>query len=458
MPIDFLIVTIVSMMEKLQITRRDKKDPALPTGQELLDQAAQESRLSGDENITVLIEKLDRGILDSFDGETIALLEKVLKDNNSRNLLHGIRPYLEAAVGALGPKLAGIWGGYEGGGIAMKWGEKYVNEAVRHQGRELIQAAALKEAGLFDANQGIAGTVMQWLKNAETASDSSFFQSLAEGTHKALEAVISKLNELYIYVAHLINQAVQDGGTLIVGGMAKTGGFAAGVMSYPAGAIGGYLGVSFLAGAGISTYREVKRSSGFEQIDEYVQSSEKMIENGVKNEDGSDPRQELIVLHKKILADAKQMGHDLKNEEWLTLAAAVRKARVSILREKIGAGFKDRIVPPAARQELEKWAGLSEKIISVVDIENDIAEADLEAAAEILQQFNAQLAADLNPVEKSVYNYNSNLEKAKRYAQAFVSGGLNGTGLPVFLKVMAKLMNFTARRAIPGAGLILKKK
>jgi Trp operon repressor len=462
----------------------------LPTREQLQLEVRQDNNLEGNRrNAEILIKKLtaeEEGESeveprpDSFDGRTIKLLEDVLVSKDRAAVTRAVLPIAAAGGGwfykriltPIVPKVLGAYGGLEGASEGMDWAHKYVTKDVAARGETLIRKAVLEESGIFDPHKGIAGTISNWLASAEKLTnvpqDSPGFSGgvleglrglaqqathdAAEGAHATVEQLIKWINELWIFVSHIINLAVQNGGKIIVDGMAEAGGLLAGPVGYTGGAIGAYLGVSFVAGAGFEIASEIKRSAGFEQMGEYVDRSEQMIKTGQKNEDGSDPRHELMVLEQRIMEDPNHLGHKLSNEEWLHFAAAVRNARVSLLKEKIS--HQDNILhTPEEQQELSRRA---EIISQFVDDQNSIADADEELATKILDGFNRAVVRESRSAEEKVYNYNSVKEKAKRYGRAFARGGLNGTGIVPFMRTTAKFAARATKLAIPGSRFVFK--
>lgn len=397
----------------------------VPSKSELLTRTSREVGLYRNKNIEVLLSKLETGTLDNFDGELVKLLEATLKEGNyKKTLLAVVVPYFERLTGAVAPTITGIWGGFRIADAGKEFADSYVKEDVVNKGRRLLDFLMLNETGLFDVEGD------DWI-----------------------ETLQGWFNEVKIWLAERTNKVVRQFGGALVEGMASSVGFTAGWISYPFAAVGGYLGTSFLVGGGIGVAREMKKSSGFEQIAEYVERSERMVNEDVRSEDGTDPRHDLIVLHGRIAEDPNRLGHKLKNEDWLRLSAAVRNARVSILREKTQ--VPEIIMSKEVRDVLGRQAELIDRL---VESGGEIANEDLVMATEIISQYDGALDRDTSAVERRFINYNSAYAKTIRYSQAFVREGIRGTGIPLVVKTVGKLLNISSRLGVPGTGILRRNK
>jgi len=386
------------------------------------------------------LESLESGgeILDNFDGQTIKLLNQTLGLEKHRPIMDSLRPLVRfgnkwligPAFVFTAPKVAGYFGGEKGGEMVSDWATNLIHQKIVAQGDAAIQKVLLQETGIVNQSQGAQGMIGQLLEKAQQLT-----------------------NDAYVYAAQSINLAVQNGGKFIVEEMAKLGGSVAGTVMWPVGAIGGYLVVSFGVGGVIGLVNEHRQSSGFEPIFERIKKSEKMIKDGERNKDKSDPRTELIVFEDKLLSDPKRMGYTrVTNVEWLSFAVAVRNARVSILRDKTGGMTaedpKDRPqnilvdADDSVRRELERKAEVVKRFI---DAHEGIAEADEQLAGRILEQYCSSLEDDKRLVEGKVRNRNTFLKRSTRYSWACVKGGMNGTGVPLVVKTTAQVLRGLAR-------------
>lgn len=376
----------------------------MPAVSELRSKVNREKELVGDRDVEILFDKLERTGLDRFDGELISLLERVIKENNYRTVVGELAKFFYPYIETIAPKVAGWFSFWEG----AQWGKEfittYVTENLKQQGKDALSTILFEETGFLAS------------------------------------------------IKRMINEAVDKVASTLINTMAGGAGGMAGIAAYIPSGIAGYLGGSFITGGSLGVFREMKRSSGFEIIGGYIEKSERMIESDIPNEDGTDPRQDLIVLHKRILNDPKRMGHKLKNEDWLKFAAAVRRARVDILRDKTKA--PDIIADAEARQSLEAQSRVTDQII---EIQSEIAEVDMEMAAEILNQYQTQLARELRPAEKRIINYNDAIHRAQRYVNAFVREGMNGTGLPFLLRVVRSAGRTVIGASVPGSRVIFKR-
>lgn len=392
-----------------------------PPIDELKRKAAGERALYRNRDIETLLNKLENEVLDRFDGELVNFMADVLKRGNYKLTFRALIPYIEKPFVAVSPKLAGFLAGLRIGDLGQEWAGSYVKEDMVAKGRVLMNKLMPDGKGFFNIeNDGsIWDTIQSWWNNMQ------------EKAEKLIQETITKF------------------GNMLVEGMATGVGATAGLVSYPFMAVGGYLGSSFVIGGSIGVLREIKKSAGFEQIAPFVERSEKMISNGVKNEDGTDPRHDLIVLHKKISEDPRRMGHKLANEEWMILSAAVRRARVDILREKTRT--PDIILSPNARREMKTQ---SQVVGRIIENSEGIADADMEMAVSILAQYDTMLDRDTDRTDRDFVNYNASYYKSIRYSQAFVREGVRGTGLPLVVKSLQRILNVAVKGP---AGLRLGK-
>ncbi len=389
----------------VKVVEKPKRDKLGPTGLDLL-----KKRFEKSPDAQTLLAKLESGSLDNFDGNIVRFLQEVLSDKNRTSLLTKLNKIMPSFLLALGPKAAGVLGAIKGAEFGKQYAHEKTAEYVTGRGSEYLSALLLNEKN--------------WLLD-----EAGWFANFEKAINQKLHSAILGINEV-----------VREKATSVITEVAeKTGGFAGELAEIPSG-IAGYLAGSALTGSVLGVFREIRRSSGFAKIAEIIGKSDRMISADEKT-GTEDPRLELLVLQRKIIEDPKRLDHKLKNEEWLRLAVAVRAAKSDLLREKT-------IVPSIiASQEikdaLEKQRAIVEAIITG---QGGLSEIDRETAAEILSQFDNQLAEDVDPLEKRFKNHNGIYRKLGRYSRAFVVSGFNATGIPLLWK-MAK---FTTRMAKKG--------
>jgi hypothetical protein len=371
------------------------------------------------ENIRILIEQLETGSLQTFDQNSVELLQKVLADNNKKGILSSIKEAGLWSVSALGAKVAGVFAGWELAGAA----KEYVSGKMKNYLSGIWNvdpSGMLTEVAKTDTGaSGIFGAGKEALKAYIAQPMQELYNSTISGTANALNDKI----------LHPMIEAVS-----------KLTGF---TVVLPAGALG-YLGGSMLVGGTIEMYKERKKNKSFERIDELITKIKETKDKRDIDKDGFDPRLELIALHDEIV-QMEGKNFKMSNEEWLIFVGAVRSVKVELLREKTLRPLI--VVGDELDQELKRQQEIIEAIISG---QQEIVNLDLETAAAILASFETKISNEVEPVAKYLKNSNNFFRKIGQYSKAFVRGGINATGLPTLGRLWKKISKIASTYSTGG--------
>ena len=163
-----------------------------------------------------------------------------------------------------------------------------------------------------------------------------------------------------------------------------------------------------------------------------------MIPEQKRNEDGSDPRLALIALHERIAKDPKLLGYRLNNREWVVFVAAVRSARVDLLREKTR--VPEIIVSEEVLSGLERQKKIIDAFISA---QTEIAEEDVTLAENILIQFESKISAESQPLITKQDEMLKIHKVMARYSRRIGRGALEGTGIPLLSRMASSFLRGT---------------
>lgn len=208
----------------------------------------------------------------------------------------------------------------------------------------------------------------------------------------------------------------------IAGLVGSAASIAFGILAYfvGAGLIGGTLGVM----------RERRKETGFEPLRELIDNLRESESAGnFKGEDGNDLRLKLVELVHRYSEDTASR-RNLTNDEWLRLVAAARRARVSLIEENTAPTMI--IADPTIRRYLEEQKGIVDKITHRWE---DLRDADLETAEEILAQFERHIDNETQGIPLGAAEQRSQGERLRAYAAAFVREGYRASGIPLFLNL-----------------------
>lgn len=400
---------------------------------ENFNKSAEIRKAEQEKNVDILLKKLETGVsCDIFDGSTIKLLDEVLWDAKKKSILE-LKVFRSVAEW-IASKMAGVGVGV----LAMEEGSKYASEIAKGYLREkmLLEIGSNKTSIPKEVTETIVST----------GDQTNFLLAMREAASSLVSTANAALTQ--------VKEKVQDVGTTAVNYVSETfinniAGPTTEMLSKPPLAVGGFLLGAGVVGGGISVVRAMRERSGFEPIAKMIQKSDEFIENGRTSEDGRDPRLELIAYFENISEDPKHIGHKLSQEEWLMLAGAVRMARASILRDMTHA---PRIV---AEAQAEEAMSRQERIVEdIIQNQQDLAEADMKLATEILAQFGEHLGKDLDPI-KQKFKYNDTfLPKIGAYSKAFIRGGFDATGIPMAWRMV--VFGLSSAHNIATGGTILK--
>ena len=400
--------------EFLPVKVEEKK----PLSPEELDKLKNKETLNN-ENVRILIEQLETGSLQTFDQNSVELLQKVLQDNNKKGILSSIKEAGLWSVSALGAKVAGVFAGWELAGAAKEYisgkMKTYLSGIWAVDPKSFLTEVAKPDAGAT----GLFGAGKEALKAYIAQPMQELYNQTVSGTANALNEKI--IRPLIDSIASLTGYSV------IV----------------PAGALG-YLGGSMLIGGAVEMYREKKKNKSFERIDDLITKIKETKDKRDIDKDGFDPRLELIALHDEIV-QTEGKNFKMSNEEWLMFVGAVRSVKIELLREKTLRPLI--VVGDDLDQELKRQQEIIEAIIGG---QQEIINLDLKTAAAILASFETEIGKEVEPVAKYLKNSNNFFRKLGQYSKAFVRGGINATGLPTLGRLWKKISKLAATYSTGG--------
>ena len=347
----------------------------------------------------ILLRKLSEALegqegLDKFDGESVELLRQVLKEDDKGIIAKRLSKAFPGIFAFVAPKAAGILTGMAGA-------QEGSNIVAHSTANMLARHLMADEAGIFSGIQKFSNDTL----------------------------VVPFINS----VARLTGE----------------------VASIPAGILAYFIGAG-IAGGSVAVWRERKRSQGFEPIGELIDrlakfeslreregkkragasrgnNKEKQEEEEEEEEDKieGDPRLQIIRLIEQYVKNP-EARRKLANEEWVQLVSAGRRARVSLMREYTKSPRI--VINPEARRALGQQEELAEQIIR----SRKLAEVDLIAAGELLEEFNEEARSDAERESLGELEPRGERERLWNYAQVFVTEGYNTSGLPIFLRLVGR--------------------
>jgi hypothetical protein len=358
----------------------------------------------------------------AFDKQSVDLLRQVITDKNKASLiLHFTKLGLFMA-----DKFGHILGGVASAYGAAEVGRAYVTHQVRTEllSRFLIDKAKL----LLDANPAKISEdeILAGVRQALADFFSSTKDVVNAGTGKIVDAVNTSV----------VRPTVET-----------TASFLGEVASYPAGAMG-WFGGSALTGGLIQTGLAYKRRASFSRLEEFIKKSETVIASGSLGDQAVDPRVVLIELEKQIALNPNQQGYKLNNEEWIQFCSAVRRAKVSLLKEKTKIP-EITVSSPELTALLERQRKLVE---CIVEANRGISQADQTEIAKILEKLATANLSEQQKAGVMLDQQNRTLAKLGYYSKAFVSGAWSSTGIPLAWKLgkgIGKATRYVAKKFVP---------
>ncbi len=441
-------ITTVPSMPAVPERRGDgPPQPAVEGGQlvktEELSKEEIERLKTVEQSAEKLLIKLEQGGLDSFDKQSLQLLNKVLSDENKGGALMVVRKKLtgigQFAAEKGGDSAAGWYLGVPAGGeMGRKWANNKMAEWIQKQ-------IALDSGSMLG-------------KSLEFAKD-------LPGLGSIVEKMASKAGE---GVAAATGKAAE-----MAGGVGKAAGGVIGFMS--AGALfGGITGFikEWRAARGFGRvkklmekarlfaeqeegkeeYKEKKKAeaAGEKSEDGWVKRKAKDVGEALKTaykeetkaqelremrsevEQGRDPRLELLAMQKALLESPDELSIDLDNDEWVKFVGAARDAKVSLIRERMK-------IPDGgmlSEQTIAEMEGNAELVETFLENQDALAQADLQAAVALLAKFEADVQEDIDVAGTELEDYSTKMSKLRRYGGSIVGGAWRGTHIPAAIKTI----------------------
>ncbi|HEY4520618.1 MAG TPA: hypothetical protein VJJ72_02340 [Candidatus Paceibacterota bacterium] len=370
----------------------------------------------------ILLKELASGELPAFDRTNLELLERAIKDGNKATILKGLHKGSGVLQG-VGPKVVGILSVPKSMEIGQEYVDEAVTEATKEKAIEILDNIAINITVPDLPSYKFESEWLQWLN------------TLQEYVNK----LVNDIEAWYkVAVEQKVNEKIQEFSAKAADVISTTSGDVIGWLAqFPAGVLG-YLATSAFAGGTIGGTREWLRATGFQDISKAIEDSQRMIQEKKRNEDGSDPRLALIALHERIAKDPKLLGYRLNNREWVVFVAAVRSARVDLLREKTR--VPEIIVSEEVLSGLERQKKIIDAFISA---QTEIAEEDVTLAENILIQFESKISAESQPLITKQDEMLKIHKVMARYSRRIGRGALEGTGIPLLSRMASSFLRGT---------------
>ena len=386
-----------------------------------------------EESAERLLTKLETGGLDSFDKQSLELLNKVLSDENKGGALAKVRQKLTAGLQYAGEKV---------GDTAAGW---YVGVPV---GAEIGRAWAENKAAA-------------WIQEMITAEGGGKFADLINFFSESgpVQAIVEKAAKAAGGVGGM-------GGSVL--GFAGAGSLYGGAMGFVKEwrAARGFGRVKkFMEKARLyeqqqqekEEYKEEKRaevageetdfdgwfkrkgkavSEAFKRAYREEAKAEELAEVRAEVEQGRDPRLELLAMQKALLESPDELSLDLNNDEWVKFVGAARDAKISLIREKMRVP-EGGMLSPETVAEMEGNAEVIEKFLSD---QEKLAKADADAAAALLAKFETDIQKDIDMASTELEDYSTVSSKVRRYGGSVLGGAWRGTHIPAAIKTVRVLV------------------